>query len=111
MSSDATENDEACLCSNEALVHFVSFHRLYRFTSSRRLTELLMSDKGGCTSHYPGVGQIEYVKDLLAGEIVTRNFQCSRFGPAYPPGLGWVSNSRMIYPLPTTFFNLSLLQN
>ena len=48
-------------------------------------------DKQGCTNNYPGIGNIEYVKDLLAGKIVNKKFNCSRFGPSYPSNLGWVS--------------------
>jgi hypothetical protein len=54
--------------------------------------KLLNSENGsGCKNHYPGVGHVEFVKDLLIEKVVTRKFQCSRFGPAYPAGLGWVS--------------------
>jgi hypothetical protein len=45
----------------------------------------------------PGVGHVEFVKDLLIEKVVTRKFQCSRFGPAYPAGLGWVSIYNLVY--------------
>ena len=70
----------------------IFFIRLYRFKTSRHLAELLMGNQGGCSNHYPGVGDIEYVKDLLTERIVSHNFQCSRFGPSYTSSLGWVSN-------------------
>ena len=49
-----------------------------------------MSNKGGCSHQYPGIGEVAYVKDLMTGDIATRNFRCSRFGGAMSPGLGWV---------------------
>ncbi|XP_028411772.1 uncharacterized protein LOC114534516 [Dendronephthya gigantea] len=64
-------------------------HWYYRFKSPRILSELLMSNKGGCSHQYPGIGDVAFVKDLMTGEIATRNFKCSRFGGAIAPGLGW----------------------
>ncbi|XP_028392384.1 uncharacterized protein LOC114516957 isoform X2 [Dendronephthya gigantea] len=63
---------------------------LYHFTNPRPFTKLFVSESGsGCRNHFPGIGHVAFVKDLLVGKVVTRNFQCSRFGPAYPAGLGW----------------------
>ncbi|XP_028411790.1 uncharacterized protein LOC114534527 [Dendronephthya gigantea] len=66
----------------------------YRFKSPRILSELLMSNKGGCSHRYPGIGDVAFVKDLMTGEIATRNFKCSRFGSAIAPGLGWSKMNR-----------------
>jgi hypothetical protein len=69
----------------------LSLHfRNYRFKSPRILSKLLMSGKGGCSHRYPGIGNIAYVKDLMASKIATRTFSCSRFGAAIARGLGWV---------------------
>ena len=55
-----------------------------------------MSNEGGCGHRYPGIGNIAYVKDLMSRKIVTRNFECSRFGSAIAPGLGWVGKPTVI---------------
>ena len=41
------------------------FYRYYRFNSPRNLSTLLISNEGGCDYKYPGIGNIEYVKDLI----------------------------------------------
>ncbi|XP_028416962.1 uncharacterized protein LOC114541174 [Dendronephthya gigantea] len=64
-------------------------HWYYRFKSPRLLSKLLMSNKGGCSHRYPGIGDIAYVKDLMTGKIATRKFKCSRFGADISTGLGW----------------------
>ena len=66
------------------------FYRHYRFKSPRNLSTLLMSNEGGCDYKYPGIGNIEYVKDLISRKIKTRNFNCSQFGTS---GLGLVCMS------------------
>lgn len=48
-------------------------------------------NNGGCSAHYPGVGDVRYARDLKSGQIVTRRFQCSRFGAHFHEKLGWVS--------------------
>ncbi|XP_028411771.1 uncharacterized protein LOC114534515 [Dendronephthya gigantea] len=64
-------------------------HWYYRFKSPRLLSKLLMSNKGGCSHRYPGIGDIAYVKELMTGKIATRKFKCSRFGADISTGLGW----------------------
>lgn len=64
---------------------------MYHFNTPRRLSELFINNKGGCSVYYPGIGDIEYVKDLLTETVVSVEFNCSQFGPTYPSKLGWVS--------------------
>ena len=49
-----------------------------------------MSNEGGCSHQYPGIGNIAYVKDMMSRKITTRNFNCSQFGGSFASGLGWV---------------------
>ena len=46
----------------------------------------------GCSPESPGIGDIEYVKDLLTGEVATTTFRCSKFGVGHHPNskIGWV---------------------
>ena len=46
----------------------------------------------GCSPNSPGIGDIEYVKDLVTGNIATTTFRCSQFGVGYHPNtkIGWV---------------------
>jgi hypothetical protein len=66
-------------------------YRMYHFSTPRRLSELFINNRGGCSIYYPGIGDIEYVKDLMVDTVVTEKFNCSQFGPTYPSKLGWVS--------------------
>jgi hypothetical protein len=54
---------------------------------------MLLGERG-CDNNSPGIGDIAYVKDLRAGNIVTTNFRCSKFGVAYHRNTkyGWVSD-------------------
>ncbi|CAB4031634.1 Hypothetical predicted protein, partial [Paramuricea clavata] len=63
-------------------------HCYYRFKSTPILSNLLMSDEGGCSHRYPGIGNIAYVKDLMTRKMATRTFNCSRFGASMAPELG-----------------------
>ena len=65
--------------------------RYYRFQFPRVLSNLIVSNKGGCNHRYPGIGHVAYIKDLRSRKITARNFRCSQFGAAIAPGLGWVS--------------------
>ena len=49
-------------------------------------------DKGGCGKTSPGIGDVQFVKDLMTGDIVTTNFRCSKFGVAHnqKTNFGWV---------------------
>ena len=51
-----------------------------------------MINQGGCGRKSAGIGNIDYVKDLLTENIVTRNLRCSKFGFGHHPrtGFGWV---------------------
>jgi hypothetical protein len=61
--------------------------------NKRRFIELLIRDRGGCTEHNPGIGDIESVKDLQIGKVVNDNFRCSLFGAHVSPLIGWVRSS------------------
>jgi hypothetical protein len=61
--------------------------------NKRRFRELLIRDRGGCTEHNPGIGDIESVKDLQIGKVVNDNFRCSLFGAHVSPLIGWVRSS------------------
>lgn len=79
--------------------HFISLYRYYRFNSARKLTQLLLFDKGGCSNHHPGVGDVHFIKDLRNKRIVTTQFQCSRFGAHFHKSLGWVSTYTTQYDI------------
>lgn len=64
--------------------------RSFRLANKRRFGELLLRGRGGCTEHNPGIGDIEFVKDLQSGKIVNDNFRCSLFGGHVSPLIGWV---------------------
>jgi hypothetical protein len=72
-----------------------------------------MSNEGGCSHQYPGIGNISYVKDLMTRKIATRNFNCSRFGASIARGLGWVCSQLYLYAIFNNFnhmhdFNLKV---
>ncbi len=64
---------------------------MYRFNSPRKLSKLLVKGEGGCSKLHPGIGDVAYVKDLRNNQIVSKTFQCSRFGSHIVNGLGWVN--------------------
>ena len=67
-----------------------------------------MRNEGGCGHRYPGIGNIEYVKDLMSRTITTRNFDCSRFGAYIAPGMGWVY---VPFTLASMCFSISLFHD
>jgi hypothetical protein len=67
--------------------------------NKRRFRELLIRDRGGCTEHNPGIGDIESVKDLQMEKIVNGNFRCSLFGAHLSPSIGWVSSGSYCFSL------------
>lgn len=75
---------------------------MYRFNSARPLSSLLIKGMGGCSNHYPGIGDVAFVKDLLNNQIVSTKFQCSRFGSHTVHGLGWVSETNTLWDLLVT---------
>ena len=64
--------------------------------TKRPLKNLMVLGKLGCDQNSPGIGDIEYVKDILTEKIVTSTFRCSKFGIAYHVGteIGWVSTRK-----------------
>ena len=70
---------------------YIFFPRYYRFQSPRKLSSLLLRNKGQCSHNHPGIGNVAFVKDLMRNKVVTNNFKCSRFGAHFFKGLGWVS--------------------
>ena len=60
--------------------------------SKRPLKNLMVLGEKGCDQNSPGIGDIEYVKDIMAEKIVTSTFRCSKFGIAHHVGtkIGWV---------------------
>ncbi|XP_046852087.1 uncharacterized protein LOC124445407 [Xenia sp. Carnegie-2017] len=82
-------------------------HWNYHFSSPRKLTELLLRDSGGCNRLFPGVGNIQYVKDLRRNKIITTNFYCSRFGTHFHKNLGWGKMNQCLgSPCPIGFAHL-----
>ena len=65
--------------------------RAYRLRNPRKLKNLMRINKG-CTPNSPGIGDIEYVKNLVTGEMVTTTFRCSKFGIGHhqSTNIGWV---------------------
>ena len=64
-------------------------HWSFRLASERRFEELLIRNRGGCTEHNPGIGDIKFVKDLQIGKVVSTEFRCSLFGAHVSPLIGW----------------------
>ena len=60
--------------------------------SKRPLKNLMVLGEKGCDQNSPGIGDIEYVKDIMAEKIATSTFRCSKFGIAHHFGtkIGWV---------------------
>ena len=64
--------------------------RFYRLNKKRVLAKLFGYGKNVCTDVHSGIGNIEYVKDIRTQTVVTRTFNCSKFGPHLNAALGWV---------------------
>ena len=62
--------------------------RFYRLNEQREHGNLLSLDNG-CPYLQAGIGNIEYVKDLMT-QTVLKDFKCSKFGPHTHHLLGWV---------------------
>ena len=58
-----------------------------------------MSNEGGYGHRYPGIGIIAFVTDVMSTKITTKNFNCSRFGGSFSPGLGWMCVSFTFAPI------------
>ncbi|XP_028403917.1 uncharacterized protein LOC114526500 [Dendronephthya gigantea] len=73
-------------------------HWYYRLRKPRALKNLMIINKGGCKKSSPGIGDVQFVKNLLTDTVVTRNFRCSKFGVAHnaKTQFGW---ARMNYCL------------
>ena len=69
---------------------FMINFRFYRLNKKRALSKLFGYGKNICTDIHSGIGDIEYVKDIVAQIVVTRTFNCSKFGPHLNAALGWV---------------------
>ncbi|XP_028403520.1 uncharacterized protein LOC114526201 isoform X3 [Dendronephthya gigantea] len=81
-------------------------HWAFRFKNKRVLKNLMIVDQGGCPNNFPGVGDVSYVKDLMTGEIVSKDFSCSIFGPySFPSAkVGWtMMNLCLEQPCPYGF--------
>ena len=44
------------------------------------LSELFGVERNGCTDLHSGIGNVSHVKDILTDTVVTKTFQCSKFG-------------------------------
>ncbi|XP_028392647.1 uncharacterized protein LOC114517187 [Dendronephthya gigantea] len=55
-------------------------HWSYRLKESRPLGNLFGIGSGGCTDFHSGIGNVSYVKDILTDTVVTKRFNCSKFG-------------------------------
>ena len=64
--------------------------RFYRLNKKRALGKLFGYGKNVCTDVHSGIGNIEFVKDVRTQAVVTRTFNCSKFGPHVNGALGWV---------------------
>ena len=55
-------------------------------------------NKGGCGKTSPGIGDVQFVKDLMIDNIVTTNFRCSKFGIPHNARtkFGWVCISSLV---------------
>ncbi|CAB4023147.1 Hypothetical predicted protein, partial [Paramuricea clavata] len=60
----------------------------YRLNPQRKFGDIFSVDKG-CPDLQAGIGNIEFVKDLLKQSVLTNNFKCSKFGPHTHHMLGW----------------------
>ena len=71
---------------------FFSDIRYYRLRKPRPLKKLMIINKGGCGRTSPGIGDVQFVKNVLTDTIVTTNFRCSKFGMAHnsKAQFGWV---------------------
>ncbi|XP_046839735.1 uncharacterized protein LOC124433918 isoform X2 [Xenia sp. Carnegie-2017] len=81
-------------------------HWFYRFQNPRKLKNLMIYNKGGCTKTSPGIGDVKFVKDLMTESIVTTNFRCSKFGLAHNERaqFGWAKmNDCLSRPCPWGF--------
>ncbi|XP_046839722.1 uncharacterized protein LOC124433904 isoform X2 [Xenia sp. Carnegie-2017] len=81
-------------------------HWFYRFQSPRKLKNLMIYNKGGCTKTSPGIGDVSFVKDLIIDKVVTTSFRCSKFGLAHNKRtqFGWVKmNDCLSRPCPSGF--------
>ena len=59
--------------------------------TKRPLKNLMIKGEKGCDQNSPGIGDIEYVKDIRTEKIVTSSFRCSKFGIAHVgANIGWV---------------------
>ena len=58
----------------------------------------MIINKGGCGKTSPGIGDVQFVKDLMTDNIVTTNFRCSKFGISHNPRtkFGWVCISSLV---------------
>ncbi|CAB4004689.1 Hypothetical predicted protein [Paramuricea clavata] len=61
---------------------------LYRLNPQREFGNLF-SINNGCSKLQAGIGNIQFVKDLLVKRVVTNNFKCSKFGQHIHHLLGW----------------------
>ena len=87
--------DLICQCFWQVLCNL----RYYRLRKSRPLKKLMVINKGGCGRNSPGIGDVQFVKDVLTDTIVTTNFRCSKFGVAHNARaqFGWVCNLFISY--------------
>ena len=68
------------------------FHcRFYRLNQQREFGDLFSVK--GCSSLQAGIGNIEFVKDLVTQHALVNNFKCSKFGPHTHHKLGWVQKN------------------
>ena len=70
----------------------IFFSRFYRLNPQREFGNIF-SVNNGCPYLQAGIGNIEFVKDLLTQSVLTNNFKCSKFGPHTHQMLGWVYSS------------------
>ncbi|XP_046839770.1 uncharacterized protein LOC124433941 isoform X2 [Xenia sp. Carnegie-2017] len=81
-------------------------HWFYRFRNPRKLKNLMIYNKGGCTKTSPGIGDVSFVKDLMTDNVVTTSFRCSKFGVAHNERtrFGWAKmNDCLSRPCPWGF--------
>ena len=72
-------------------IKLLSDCRFYRLNPQREFGDIFSVNKG-CPYLQAGIGNIEFVKDLLTQSVLTNNFKCSKFGPNTHDMLGWVYN-------------------
>ena len=65
----------------------------------------MIINRGGCGKTSPGIGDVQFVKDLMTDNIVTTKFRCSKFGMAHNAKtiFGWVGIS-----ITTLYFRYAL---